>query len=123
MFEIEILQSEKFIESIRFDKNGLVPAIIQDHSDGTVLMLGFMSPESLLLTLEKKKVVFWSRSRQKLWMKGESSGNFLNVRQVYTDCDADAILIKAEPVGPTCHTNKRSCFSWLLQGGSSAQIG
>jgi len=114
MSEIENLQVEKFLESIQFDKDGLVPAIIQDQSDGAVLMLGYMNAESLHLTLERRKVVFWSRSRQKLWMKGESSGHYLNVRQIFADCDADAILIKAEPAGPTCHTNKRSCFSWQL---------
>ncbi len=123
MSEIEVLQLEKFVERIRFDKDGLVPAIVQDQADGAVLMLGYMNAESLRLTLERRKVVFWSRSRQKLWMKGESSGNFLNVRQIFADCDADAILVKAEPVGPTCHTNKRSCFSWRLQEDSVTQIG
>jgi phosphoribosyl-ATP pyrophosphohydrolase/phosphoribosyl-AMP cyclohydrolase len=121
MSEIEILSSESFLSGIRFDSNGLVPAIIQDWNDGTVLMLGYMNQESLRLTLEKRKVVFWSRSRQKLWMKGETSNNFLNVRQVSTDCDMDAILIKAEADGPTCHTGKRTCFSWWLEEEKAGQ--
>ena len=115
MSEIEKLVQTDFIEKIKYDDKGLVAAIVQDVNDGTVLMLGYMNAESLKMTLEKQLVTFWSRSRQKFWTKGETSGNFLKVVDLYTDCDSDAILVKAEPHGPTCHTGKRTCFSWLLE--------
>ena len=97
--------------NIDFEKSGgLVPAIVQDAATAKVLMLGYMNAESLGITLKQKKVCFFSRSRQKLWLKGETSGNFLNVVSIKTDCDADTILITAKPDGPTCHTGARSCF-------------
>ncbi len=90
---------------------GLVPAIIQDEASGDVLMLGFMNAESFALTQRTGEVVFFSRSRNKLWKKGESSGHVLKVRDVRIDCDADALLIRVEPVGPgVCHEGYRSCF-------------
>ncbi|MBN1997715.1 phosphoribosyl-AMP cyclohydrolase [candidate division KSB1 bacterium] len=112
MSEIEKIQRGRFIDDLNFDDKGLIPAIIQDEADGAVLMLGYMNKESIVQTFEKGTVTFWSRSRQKYWTKGETSGNYLKVKEIYTDCDRDTILIKAEPAGPTCHTNKRSCFSW-----------
>jgi len=90
--------------------NGLVPAIIQDSKTNEVLMLGFMNEESFEKTKKIGKVTFWSRTQKKLWTKGETSGNFLIVKNVYIDCDDDAILIKAEPKGPTCHTGNKTCF-------------
>jgi phosphoribosyl-AMP cyclohydrolase len=91
--------------------DGLVPAIIQDHSTGDVLMLGFMNEAALQLTRETNEVTFFSRSRNKLWKKGESSGHVLRVREMLIDCDADAILVKVEAVGPgVCHEGYRSCF-------------
>ena len=98
------------IKNLKYNADGLIPAIITDAADGAVLMLGYMNAESLSITLEKKKVCFFSRSRQKLWLKGETSGNFLNVVSIKTDCDADTLLITAKPDGPTCHTGARSCF-------------
>ena len=98
------------IKNLKYNQDGLIPAIITDAADGAVLMLGYMNAESLGITLEKKKVCFFSRSRQKLWLKGETSGNFLNVVSIKTDCDADTLLITAKPDGPTCHTGVRSCF-------------
>ena len=98
------------IKNLKYNADGLIPAIITDAADGDVLMLGYMNAESLGITLEKKKVCFFSRSRQKLWLKGETSGNFLNVVSIKTDCDADTLLITAKPDGPTCHTGARSCF-------------
>ncbi len=95
---------------IKLDDNGLIPAIIQDVHTGQVLMLGYMNRTSLERTLREKKACFWSRSRQKYWVKGESSGHFLMVREVRIDCDGDALLVKCEPIGPTCHTNQTSCF-------------
>ena len=98
------------IKNLKYNADGLIPTIITDAADGAVLMLGYMNAESLGITLEKKKVCFFSRSRQKLWLKGETSGNFLNVVSIKTDCDADTLLITAKPDGPTCHTGARSCF-------------
>ena len=98
------------IKNLKYNSDGLIPAIITDAADGAVLMLGYMNAKSLGITLEQKKVCFFSRSRQKLWLKGETSGNFLNVVSIKTDCDADTLLITAKPDGPTCHTGARSCF-------------
>ncbi len=95
---------------LKFDEKGLIPIIVQDVKDGTVLMLGYASKESLKLTLEKGEMVFYSRSRQELWHKGSTSGNILKIKSISKDCDSDALLVKAEPAGPTCHTGERSCF-------------
>ena len=97
------------IKNLKYNSDGLIPAIITDAADGAVL-IGYMNAESLGITLEQKKVCFFSRSRQKLWLKGETSGNFLGVVSIKTDCDADTLLISAKPEGPTCHTGARSCF-------------
>lgn len=100
------------IEKIDFEKqNGLVPAIIIDITTDQVLMLGYMNKESLTQTIEKQKVVFFSRTKNRLWLKGETSGNYLNLVSINTDCDNDTLLIYAKPEGPTCHTGSYSCFS------------
>ncbi|TAN17834.1 MAG: bifunctional phosphoribosyl-AMP cyclohydrolase/phosphoribosyl-ATP diphosphatase HisIE [Chitinophagaceae bacterium] len=91
--------------------DGLVPAIIQDATTHKVLMLGYMNEESLQRTKEEGKVVFYSRSRKRLWMKGEESGHFLIVEKIKTDCDADTLLILARPTGPVCHTGADTCFN------------
>lgn len=91
--------------------DGLVPAIIQDTTTHKVLMLGYMNEESLQRTKEEGKVVFYSRSRKRLWMKGEESGHFLIVEKIKTDCDADTLLIMARPTGPVCHTGADTCFN------------
>ena len=90
--------------------NGLVPAIIQDWSTNKVLMLGYMNEEALKLTKAEGKVTFYSRTKNRLWTKGETSGNFLIVKEITSDCDDDTLLIKAEPQGPTCHTGADTCF-------------
>ncbi len=95
---------------LKFDDKGLIPVIVQDVADGTVLMLGYANKESLKLTLKKGEMVFYSRSRKELWHKGETSGNVLRVKSISKDCDSDTLLVKAEPAGPTCHMGKRSCF-------------
>jgi phosphoribosyl-ATP pyrophosphohydrolase/phosphoribosyl-AMP cyclohydrolase len=95
---------------LKFDDRGLIPVIVQDGKDGEVLMLGYANKESLRRTLDSGEVWFYSRSRQELWHKGDTSGNVLRVRSIAKDCDSDAILIKADPAGPTCHTGNRSCF-------------
>jgi phosphoribosyl-ATP pyrophosphohydrolase/phosphoribosyl-AMP cyclohydrolase len=91
--------------------DGLVPAIIQDNLTGKVLMLGFMNEEALEKTKTIGKVTFYSRSKQRLWTKGEESGNFLELRSIIADCDNDTLLIKADPVGPVCHTGADTCFA------------
>ncbi|MBQ3688863.1 MAG: bifunctional phosphoribosyl-AMP cyclohydrolase/phosphoribosyl-ATP diphosphatase HisIE [Bacteroidales bacterium] len=93
-------------------QGGLVPAVIQDYQTLQVLMLGYMNEESYKKTIETKKVTFWSRSRNCLWTKGETSGNFLHVKEIFTDCDNDTILIKAKADGPTCHKGTTSCFNF-----------
>ncbi len=95
---------------IRFDDRGLVPAVVQDWRDGTILMLGYMNQDALDQTLQTGYVHFWSRSRQQLWKKGETSGHYLLYQRMFLDCDEDVLLVKAEPVGPTCHTQARTCF-------------
>jgi phosphoribosyl-ATP pyrophosphohydrolase/phosphoribosyl-AMP cyclohydrolase len=90
--------------------HGLIPAIIQDSETKNVLMLGYMNEESLQKTIETQKVTFFSRSKQRLWTKGEESGNFLNLVDIKNDCDGDTLLIQAKPVGPTCHTGTDTCW-------------
>ena len=101
---------------LKFDDQGLLPAVIQHWLDGTVLMLGYMNQDALSKTLTTKSVHFWSRSRQKLWEKGETSGHKLMVKDVFLDCDRDTILVKAQPLGPTCHTGERACFFSKFDG-------
>jgi len=98
--------------NIDFNKyaDGLVPAIIQDNKTQKVLMLGFMNAESLQKTMETGKVTFYSRAKQRLWTKGEESGNFLNVAEIMSDCDNDTLLIKVNPAGPVCHTGADTCW-------------
>ena len=95
---------------VKLNDKGLVPAIAQDINTGQVLMLGYMNPGSLKRTIEGEQVWFYSRSQEDLWHKGEISGNYLNLREAWLDCDADTILLKVEPDGPTCHTGEVSCF-------------
>ena len=98
------------IDQFKFDQQGLLPAVVQDWLDGTVLMLGYMNQEALARTVATRTVHFWSRSRNKLWEKGESSGHKLYVKALFVDCDQDTVLVKAQPIGPTCHTGERACF-------------
>lgn len=95
---------------VRYDEAGLAPAIVQDSATGEVRMLGYMNAEALRRTIDTRRVWFWSRSRARLWMKGESSGHTLELDGVMVDCDADTLLIRVRPLGPTCHTGARSCF-------------
>lgn len=95
---------------IKLNQQGLIPAIAQDANTGQVLMLGYMNPGSLKRTLEGAQVWFYSRSREDLWHKGEISGNYLNLKEAWLDCDADTILLKVDPDGPACHTGNTSCF-------------
>ena len=100
-------------DDFKLDKcaDGLLPVIVQDAGTLRVLMLGYMNPEALEKTLETKKVTFWSRTKQRLWTKGETSGHWLNLVDIGTDCDSDALLVLVNPEGPTCHRGTKSCFS------------
>jgi phosphoribosyl-AMP cyclohydrolase len=105
-----------FLESITFDNNGFIPAIAQDYQTGEVLMFAFMNKESLKLTAELKQAVYFSRSRNKLWFKGEESGHKQIVKEIQTDCDKDVILLKVEQIGNiACHTGRKSCFFNTLE--------
>ena len=97
-------------DNLKYDASGLIPTVVQDFSSGDILMVAFANAEAVRLTGETAIAHFWSRSRGKLWKKGESSGNVLRVREVRTDCDRDCLLVVADPAGPTCHTNARTCF-------------
>jgi len=100
---------------IKYDRKGLVPAVIQDYKSKEVLMLAYMNKESLKRTLRLKKTVFWSRSRRQYWVKGATSGNLQFVKQVRYDCDMDALLISVRQSGVACHTGNRSCFYRLIK--------
>jgi phosphoribosyl-ATP pyrophosphohydrolase/phosphoribosyl-AMP cyclohydrolase len=112
-------QSESFAP--QFDEQGLVPCIVQDWLDGTVLMVGFMNQEAWDLTHQTQLVHFWSRSRKQLWKKGETSGHELRMKEVFLDCDQDTVLVKAQPIGPTCHTGTRTCFFSRISATSDAE--
>ncbi|MBR6234633.1 MAG: phosphoribosyl-AMP cyclohydrolase [Spirochaetales bacterium] len=99
------------LDKLRFDERGLIPAIIVDHKSKQVLTLAYMSRESLEISLERRLTCFWSHSRQKLWLKGETSGNYQHIVSVTSDCDDDALLIEVNPDGPACHTGTFSCFT------------
>ena len=101
--------------SLKFDSQGLIPAIIQDDKNKEVLMLAYMNKESLRRTLKLKKTCFWSRSRKEYWVKGLTSGHFQFVKSVAYDCDLDALLIRVRQVGKACHTGNRSCFYRLIK--------
>ena len=98
------------IDALAFDDRGLIPAIVQDAETGDVLMMAWMSRESVALTAAEGRTVFWSRSRQELWRKGESSGHIQHVQEIRVDCDADVLLVRVHQKGAACHTGERTCF-------------
>lgn len=99
------------MDSVKWDDQGLVCCVVQDEKDGTVLMVAYMNRESLQKTLDGKRACFWSRSRKKLWLKGEESGNVQEVKKIFIDCDGDCLLIQVKQIGDAaCHTGMRSCF-------------
>ncbi|MBQ4151283.1 MAG: bifunctional phosphoribosyl-AMP cyclohydrolase/phosphoribosyl-ATP diphosphatase HisIE [Clostridia bacterium] len=102
------------IDDLKFDEKGLIPAIVKDAISGKVLTLAYMNRESLEISLEKGLTCFWSRSRQELWLKGETSGNYQHIVSITADCDNDALLVSVEPDGPACHTGSFSCFKNTL---------
>lgn len=99
------------INALKFDEKGLIPAIVIDHKTRQVLTLAYMNRESLEISMEKKLTCFWSRSRQELWLKGETSGNYQHIVSITSDCDDDALLVEVIPDGPACHTGSFSCFT------------
>jgi phosphoribosyl-AMP cyclohydrolase len=106
----------KTFDSLKFDSNGLIPAIIQERATGRVLMMAWMNDVSLRKTIETRKTWFWSRSRQKYWLKGETSGHVQRVKKISFDCDGDCLLIEVEQVGAACHEGYKSCFFRALDG-------
>ena len=109
---------ECWLERIKWDEKGLVPAIAQDHKTGRVLMVAWMNQESLRLTVEEQRAIYWSRSRQKLWRKGEESGHVQILHEVRLDCDSDVIVLQVEQKGGiACHTGRESCFFSVLRDG------
>ena len=98
------------LDELTFDERGLIPAVVQDAENGEVLMVGWMNRASLDRTLDEGRTVFWSRSRQELWRKGETSGHVQHVEEIRVDCDGDVLLVRVHQVGAACHTGERSCF-------------
>ena len=111
------------LNNIKYDSSGLVPAVMQDYENGDVLMVAYMNSESLKTTLETGIAHFWSRSRQKFWMKGESSGHTQEIKEVFIDCDGDCILFKVKQNVAACHTGYRSCFYRKWDGKKLVEIG
>ncbi|GAA0431288.1 bifunctional phosphoribosyl-AMP cyclohydrolase/phosphoribosyl-ATP diphosphatase HisIE [Lentibacillus halophilus] len=109
------------LNSLTFDEYGLIPAIVQDAETGSILTHAYMNKESLEKTLQTGETWFYSRQRQKLWHKGEESGNTQQVKEITSDCDQDALLVKVQPVGPACHTGEASCFHHVLQNSNAAE--
>ncbi|MGB2180402.1 MAG: phosphoribosyl-AMP cyclohydrolase [Porticoccaceae bacterium] len=107
-----------FLDKITWNSDGLVPAIAQDHKTGRILMMAWMNAESLSLTVEENRAIYWSRSRQKLWRKGEESGHVQHIKEIRLDCDSDVIILTVDQVGGiACHTGRESCFYFVLEKG------
>jgi phosphoribosyl-AMP cyclohydrolase len=114
---------DKIVENLKFDDKGLIPAVVQDWKDNAVLMVAYMNKEALKRTLETKKATFWSRSRQVFWVKGESSGNIQEVKELYYDCDGDCILLKVNQIGgAACHSGHRTCFFTKVTSNGATEI-
>jgi phosphoribosyl-AMP cyclohydrolase len=107
--------NSKIVDQIKFNGDGLVSAIAQQHDTGEVLMLAWMNKESLIKTLETNNIYYWSRSRSKLWRKGETSGNFQRLVEFRFDCDKDCILLLVNQIGPACHTGRQNCFYYAVR--------
>jgi len=111
-------ESPDWLDDIKWDENGLVPAIAQDHQSGKILMMAWMNRESLALSVQEGRAIYWSRSRQKLWRKGEESGHVQQIKDIRLDCDNDVVLLSVEQVGGiACHTGRQACFYKQLQNG------
>lgn len=108
--------------SLAYDDRGLIPAIVQDHASGEVLMLAWMNAEAVARTLETGRVTYWSRSRSAFWVKGETSGHVQRLVEMRLDCDRDCLLVLVEQTGPACHTNRRSCFYTAIRDGTEVEF-
>jgi len=117
-----VSELEKAIGQLKYDSDGLLPAVVVDHETGKVLMVAYVNQTALLETIRTRKTHFWSRSRRKYWMKGESSGHVQEVKAIYTDCDADTVLIEVVPRGPACHEGYYSCFHRRLSDNGEWQV-
>jgi len=113
---------ERVLDTLKYDAQGLIPAIVQDADTGEVLMMAYMNRQSLTASIRTGKTHFWSRSRQKLWMKGETSGHSQDIQAIFVDCDMDTILIRARQHGAVCHEGYKSCFYRKLQADGQWQI-
>lgn len=116
------MSSDDFVASIKFDTDGLIPAIAQQYDSGEVLMMAWMNTDAILETLETGRVCYWSRSRQSLWRKGESSGQVQVLEEMQIDCDGDTLLLKVDQSGVACHTGRRSCFYRAMRDGALVTI-
>ncbi len=106
-----------FIEDLKFDANGLIPAVVQNAETNEVLMVAYMNADTIAKTIETGRATFWSRSRQEVWVKGDTSGNYMYVKEIRVDCDCDCLVVLANPAGPACHTGNRSCFFRKIEDG------
>ena len=107
---------EEFLDSLKYDSNGLIPAVVQDYQNGDVLMVAYVNREAIRQTLTSGRTCFWSRSRQKFWIKGETSGHVQAVKQVFVDCDKDCFVVKVDQTGAACHEGFRTCFFREVDG-------
>jgi phosphoribosyl-AMP cyclohydrolase len=112
------MTADPFLDEVRFDADGLVPAIAQQHDTGEILMMAWMNREALAETLATGRVCYWSRSRQALWRKGDTSGQIQRLVELRLDCDGDAVLVRVDQTGVACHTGRRSCFYRVADGGA-----
>lgn len=109
---------EEFVNTLKFDANGLIPAVVQNIETNEVLMLAYMNADTIKQTVETGRTTFWSRSRQEVWVKGATSGNYMYVKEIRTDCDCDSLVLLVNPAGPACHTGNRSCFFRKVENGA-----
>ncbi len=116
------MMNNTILSQVKFDEKGLVPAIVQDAASGEVVMFAWMNGEALSMTLETGRMHYYSRSRKKLWLKGEESGNFQELKEMRIDCDNDALLFRVEQKGGACHKGYRSCFFRALKGGDKSEF-
>ena len=114
--------SRYWLDALKWDENGMIPAIAQDAASGRVVMFAWMNRESLEATVECGNAIYWSRSRQSFWAKGESSGHVQRLVELRVDCDRDCLLMLVDQAGPACHTNRRSCFYTAVRGGDEVEI-
>lgn len=112
----------EFINTLKFDANGLVPAVVQNIETNEVLMVAYMNSETIKQTVETGRATFWSRSRQEVWVKGGTSGNYMYIKEIRVDCDCDCLVLLVNPAGPACHTGNRSCFFRRVEDGSLKEI-